>query len=273
MANKIRFAIDNYIDSAYLTCTSYSDMAVKKDSTTLPVENIKYISKSRVLRTIDNTETSINGVIKTELPVSSLVLNGHNFTEGTTVTIYLYSDLEYTLLLGSESHVLTSDDCACLNTLTQTNLVLWFTEYASVRSFRIKFTNSGTPSLDYFQVSRVFLTAYVEADINVSRGNTIFWNSNTKQYRTEGGSLSSNTTKSVKAFNFELDLVSETKRPRIFKELAGVGMRKDFFFSIFPECTGDIVKDYSGLVKLKKPLAITEFQNNLYKSNFSLEEI
>lgn len=278
---KIRFLTNNYIDDAYLTCTLASDtynpitgFSTIQDISTLPVSNIKYISKARVLRTIDNTSSSINGILESELPITCFILNGHNLTDGTTIDINLYSDPFFTTLSNTLQHIVTTKECACNNTLTQTNLAIWTTPYNSIRSFRIYFTNTGSPSVDYFQLSKLFIGNYIETQVGVSKGYSLQWEDDTKQYRTEAGTLASDYIAPRKVFEFSLDTIVESERANLQRSLGKVGMQKEFFVSMFPEITSEQREiDYRGVVKLTKVPIYKEYANNIYNARYVLEEV
>jgi len=97
--SKIRFIIDNYVDTASISADPTMD-------TNLPVENIKETARSKVTRSVDNTNQIIRGFFSSVKEVSAIVLGRHNFVIDTQYKISLYNnssiDTEYTNTGGTE---------------------------------------------------------------------------------------------------------------------------------------------------------------------------
>jgi len=279
---KLRLVTDNYISESYLTCSPASTTSqnlvdgnyIRQDLTTLPISNIKKISKSLVFRSIDATTISINGIIRDNLPTNCMIFNGYNFTEGTVITVTFYSDVGFSNFIDTVTHTVLSHECTCFEVLTQNNIVLWFNEIPNVKSFRVQLTNSSVIPLEYFQLSKLIVGNYLETYINFSKGYSIEYAEDTKQYRTQAGTLASDYVSPRKILEFSLDTIQEKERAKIKRALVGVGLQKEFFISMFPETSNiEKEKDFSAVVKLKKIPVYTEFAPNLYRSSFEVEEI
>ena len=68
--------------------------------------------------------------------------------------------------------------------------------------------------------------------------------------------------------------MTETDRTTIQNALRKVGLRKDFFISLFPEdVDNEKIVDYSGIVKLTKVPRYTEYAPKYYKSKYIMEEV
>ena len=77
-----------------------------------------------------------------------------------------------------------------------------------------------------------------------------------------------------KKFEFDIKTINEVDRVILQRALTNVGLRKDFYFSAFPEdCSVDKQEDYSAIVKLTKVPKVTEFQSSWYKSKYVMEEV
>jgi len=98
--NKIRFIIDNYIDTANISAEPSMDV-------NLPVANVKESSKSKVARSVGNANQTIRGSFSTAKEVSAIVIGRHNFVIDMQYKIYLYNnstiDNDYVNTGGLES--------------------------------------------------------------------------------------------------------------------------------------------------------------------------
>jgi len=98
--SKLRFIIDNYIDNTTLTTNPAMDV-------NLPVNNIKDSARSKVTRSVDDSNQEIRGTFSSTKDVSAIVIGRHNFIIDMQYKISLYNnnslDTQYTNTGGTES--------------------------------------------------------------------------------------------------------------------------------------------------------------------------
>ena len=83
--NKLRFIINNYIDNTILSAVPTMDV-------NLPVDNVKESSRSKVTRSVDNSNQEIKGYFNAAKEVSAIVIGRHNFTLDMQYKISLYNN-------------------------------------------------------------------------------------------------------------------------------------------------------------------------------------
>ena len=83
--NKLRFIINNYIDNTILSAVPTMDV-------NLPVDNVKESSRSKVTRSVDNSNQEIKGYFNAAKDVSAIVIGRHNFTLDMQYKISLYNN-------------------------------------------------------------------------------------------------------------------------------------------------------------------------------------
>ena len=154
------------------------------------------------------------------------------------------------------------------------HIVEWITDcIPQVRGFKIDiFLSEGSSS--YFEFGRLIVGNYIQPTFNIGFGHSLSWEENTKQYRTDAGTLRSDISVPYRKLDFNIGTINETDRILLQHELRNVGMRKDLFVSLFPEDSSNDKKiDYSGIFKITKVPTFTEFAQNYYKSKYSMEEV
>lgn len=260
-----RFLLSNAVDSATLTTNQLIFDG-------LPLENVKKLSKSLVMRTQTNAQLTINGLFAGRQQISSFIIAGHNFIPTVTYQLILYSvptdDPNYIVYNSGVLNV-TEEQYGVGERINY--ISLWFEEYTTL-FFKLIINKNGT-SIPYFQIYRLFAGNYVETDINIDLDNSIFWNEDTNQYRTDFGTLRSDISYPYKTIDFNFSTMLESERERIQLELAKVGMRKEFYLDIFPTSTTQKGVDYRGIFKLKKVPKFSEYAQNIYRSDYTVEEV
>jgi len=154
------------------------------------------------------------------------------------------------------------------------NIVEWLpTVQTGIKGFRLDIYLAGG-NTSYFEIGRIIIGKYIQPTYNIGYGHSLTWEENTKQYRTEAGSLRSDISIPFRKFEFNLGTITETDRVLLQHELRNVGLRKDIFISLFPEDDSlDKKTDYSGIVKMTKVPRFTEFAQNYYKAKYIMEEV
>jgi hypothetical protein len=264
--------LNNLMDTANFSVTAGSAM-----HPTLPEENLKEASRSLVARSVNspNTQTITGSLVSTE-GVNCFVIGNHNFNVGTSYRVKLYTDSALTTkLYDSDIITLTADNAATDTTGgIQYNLPLWFDTVFGVSTFVLDITNSSSNPMPYFQYNRLFIGKAIIMNIGASLGHNLYWKENTLQYRTEAGTLRSDSITASKIIEFSLNTVAESERSILQRALSVVGKRKDFFISLFPDaCEVATQLDYSGIVKMTKVPRFAEFAPSFYSSKYTVEEI
>jgi len=294
----MRLIIQNYVDSSEVTETSGSDT----------VENLKTYSREKVFKS--NTgggSFDLKVVLGSQAPVTAIVLGRHNFEAGMVLRIYLYSDTEFNTqkhdsgditIGGGEAGAASTNwgDIASIppaslepllgvwgvnlwggDTLRDvlTNFVYWVPEIDQVDTQTIQGIKIVIVApLEEVEVGRLIIGEYIEPTYTISYGHNISWEEKTKQYRRNGNTLRSNNTPSAKKLQFDLKTINDADNTLIHDSLKIVGMRRDFFVSIYPTDTDySKLKDYSGIMKLTKIPSMAEYLPSYYKSKYIMEEV
>ena len=247
---------------------------------------------------VENPGTQeIRGLQLPVISVNAIVLGRHNFPSGTTLRIYLYEGQTWDSFdLLYDSGILTVTDTDAGSAAVGWGDFLWGTiawgqdylsdEFAPSRNY-VHWITTGAisnvgcwkivldvPTTTELEVGRLFLGQYIEPTYNLSLDHKLSWEEHTTQYRTEGGTLRSDIATPVRKIEFELGTIHASDRPELQSGLRYVGMRKDFYISLFPEDTNqDRITDYSGIMKLTKVPVMQEFAPLYYKSKYVMEEV
>ena len=302
--SNLRMVVDNHIDTSVLTATN--------TNTTLTEENLKNVSRAKVTRSLDATTQEISGTFNEEKRVSAVIIGRHNLELNTEYTIELFTNADKTgLIYTSGSRIVTAEqigsnlwawgdflwgavswgaDRQIEAFSPKANLVHWLPDIYSAKSFKITINQPTgsriipymlgylpvtiTPGTTPFEIGRLIMGEYIEPTYNLSFGHNISWTESTKQYRTDAGTLRSDIGLPNRKFEFDIGTMTETDRTVIQNALRKVGLRKDFFISLFPD-DPDITKtiDYSGIVKLTKVPSYAEYAPKYYKSKYVMEEV
>jgi len=269
--------------------------------TNLPIAKAKEVTKSSIARSTGTDDIEIKGVLSSKKSVSALIIGRHNFSINTRYRLRLYDGADFaTELFDSGEQTVSIDeigsavvpwgdfewgtdpwggDTAITDEFAPAkNLVYWLSsEINSVSAYKLDiYKGYDAPLATYsnLEFSRLILGAYIEPTYNLSLNHALSWEENTKQYRTEAGSLRSDSSVPFRRFQFNITTIPESERTILQNGFRYVGLRKDFFFSTFPTDT-DIDKqtDYSAISKITKIPKFTEFVNNYYKSSYIIEEV
>ena len=271
----MKMLLTNLIDIATLEEPSISLLPE------LPLDNVKKVSKARVARTNTSTSTLvITGSLAFESDISAFIIGQHNFAANTTYNLELYNspDLSGSPIsyVGEGTKSISIEEAAIDIAKVQYNKAIWINDtngnsIESVGSFRLTLTKS---SMDYFQIGRLFIGDAIELKVGASYGHKIHWKENSKQYRTEAGTLRTDVYNPSKIIEFSLNTIYESERSNIQRSLSYVGKQREFYISLFPEdCSKVKELDYSGIVKMTKIPKYTEFAPDFYNAKYIVEEI
>lgn len=284
--SKMRIVTKNYTDNLETVLT-------ESPSTGDTVQNLKNYSRYYVFTT---NSSGSSQTIEMKAPdvsqVSCVVFGRHNFSINTQIRIYLYSDnawsnLEYDsglLNVGAEQagsdivkwgeflwgEVAWGDDTLADEFGRNPNYVHWIDTFAVAQTIRIVIY---TPDRDV-EISRLYIGKYIEPRFTLSYGYTLSYPESTKQYRKGGNTLRSTDGEPNKRFTFALNTINAEDRNLLQTGLRNVGLRKDFFISLFPfDDNTRKQEQYNGLMKLTKIPKMQEFNHNYYKSQYEMEEV
>jgi hypothetical protein len=205
------------------------------------VTNTQNTIRGQVWRTTSNAGQSVTAVFPDARTLSHFSMHRHLCHAG-SVQIQLYSDAAATTLVynstalsatpytASEPYVWSQGSNDPLKTYAP--FYLWFAEQSSIRAAKITF--SGTPSQNYWQVSRVWLGRYLELGINPQYGFQLGQAENTDRERTQGGSLRTNAGEQWRTFTFDLNDIADTELATWVDLRAYAGTSKDVAISAFP---------------------------------------
>jgi hypothetical protein len=271
---------------------------------TLPVTNLQKISKSQLARTSTNTNTQIRGKFNGAKNISAFILGRHNLPINTRYRFRLYNNSTFTEPTLYDS--LDTQEYKITDIQKGSKLIAWgdfiwgdviwaadeavTSEFAPPANLEFWFNPAENGALSYkldlykgwfepaivtqFEIGRLFIGDYIEPTYNFSYGHGMQWQENTKQYRTESGTLRSDTAVPYREFSFELKTITESDRVLLQHQFRDVGLRKDFYMSMFSTDTHlEKQKDYSAIVKITKVPKFTEFITEYYNSKYTMEEI
>jgi hypothetical protein len=268
-----RWVTINYIDEAAL----FTNLEDRVDDNTYPqlsVNNLKRLSKSLVTRSLSSSSFNIYGVLTQPETVNCFIICGHNFTEGTDISLQFYYDnsLDIDSRIYNYSTQITSANAEQSGIMT--NLAIWLDTPISIASFNLSMSVSITNPTNYFQIYKLFCGNYFQSRVSASLGNIWYYKDGSNQYRTDAGSLRTDIVASPKSFEFSLNTITEIERSQLQRELAKVGMRKEFYISAFKNsCESDKEVDYSGVVKLTRIPSYSEIIDNIYSGSLAVEEV
>jgi len=257
---------------------------------TLPLTNLTKVQRTKVVRTSD----LVGGmVINLNWGGSTKSMDGfglmrHNLGTGATIQLEIFDGQNQT---GSTLY--DSGAVAALPTKTLGDLywgvdplgaqlfegwdsgegfsTMWFAQVAAL-SARVSIVDAGNPD-GYIQAGRLVLGVASTPAINVSLGLANAWQENTKQTRSEGGSLRSDAKAQYRDINLTMGELDASSRTGFFENVRYVGKRKDFLASIFPECGGGVERDYTMQCKFSAMPNFVYWAENTYRVSFKLTEV
>lgn len=273
--NKIAFVLDNKADDGSL-------LATPSPVATLPVSNLKKTNRSYVFRTTSTADQSITGNLAGGQPLSAFVLSRHNITGTVRLRLYPQNYQQGTVLYDSTalsaidplpwgSFVWGTNEWGLpYNDGLPDNYVLFF-DSVLCASFQIDIVDASNAD-GYFEVNRLFLGQATQVTYNMSWGASLKWEEDTKQIRTDGGTLYSEPSLPYRKLKFNLQWLTEDDRAFISEKLRTVGKRKDIFVSAYPDNTDAKFNEYSFVGKFSSLPSFTHIFNNNFSSDYEIEE-
>lgn len=213
---------------------------------TLLVTNLQNQTRARLWRSTSAAAQTIYGDWASNQTLSSVVLARSNLSTGAELTLKLYSG-------AGQSGSLLYDSTAQTKTGNldwgYRDFGWWFTPTSGVRSFSLKVDDTANDD-GYVEASRLVLGTYFEPVRNMSYGLALDWKEDSKQERTEGGTLRTDGKSPFRGWSFHLGRLTETERASILSIARNVGVRDDLYLSCFPDASGNTERDYAGVVKI-----------------------
>lgn len=256
MSANVRLIYDNAADRATLAA---SPALVS----TLPVTNLQDPSRSRPARTTSTATQVITGGWSVLEMVGSMALSRHNLSSGATLQLELFSGAGLTgsLLFDSGEALavsafgwgefgwgMTGWGGSVFDSWPDRFSNLYFTAVLA-RSFRLTIKDASNAA-GYLQMGRLFLGPYFEPVSNMSYGLTCGPQEDSRQTRTDGGTLRTDPQGSYRHWSFDLDWVEPAERATLTEILRLKGKRTDMFINCFPGAGGVQERDHAGAVKL-----------------------
>lgn len=285
MAN-LRIMFPNEADSAVLTVTPDS-------VTNLPVTNLQIKKRGYIWRSMDLTAQAIFGNWADSAPrtLGGAVLHRHNLTAAATARLRVWDAQNQTGTLLYDSGVTALGTtygwgsfawgmvpwggATIFDSWSYRASTFWFpANLTTARSFRWDITDVGN-AWGFMEASRIYMGAVFEPTINMDRPNEIGWDESTEQFRTAGGSLLSDQTRTpFRRWNVKWGHLSEADRETLFEITRRAGKRMDLYISGFPGEGGAKERDYAGLVKFINIPTLTNLQVDAseYEAPLTVEE-
>lgn len=255
---------------------------------TLPQDNLKKSQRTKVVRTSDVNDLILNldwaGLGKN---VSGVGLMRHNLTSSATWRIQAWDGQNQTGTEVYDSGTIAATSVKSLGDLDwgvdplgasvfdgwdEDNVFSthWLTQITPL-SMRIT-VSDGTNTDGYLQASRLFIGVASTPSVNVNFGLKSLWQENTKQFRSEGGSLRSDPKPQYRQFILSMDNLTAGERSGFFENVRVVGKRQDFLVSVFPEFEGAQERDYTMSCKFTAMPTFTYKSHDVHKTTFNLVE-
>jgi len=262
-------------------------------ATNAPVTNLQIGLRAKIARINTTGPWTISGVYPTAKRISAVSLYKHNFSSLAAMTLKLYRDVALTSQIGSDYTVTLGGVLQEFGLAFQPlgwggagykyggeTFELWpasyFTQWLpsavdAVMGFKIIISDSGASS--YLEMGRIYMGDYWSPTTNISYGMNMGWQEESSQFRTDGGSLRTEGYEPYRSFDMDFSILSPNERAELAVLFRRIGLRKDFFISVYPEAGGDIERDYTSAVKLTSmPSLSADFFNN-YTTSLTLEEV
>ncbi len=275
----IRIVTSNVSDAATLTSSDFT--------AGLPVSNLQLEGRARVARTANATGAkTINGDLAGVSMLAACVLYNHNLTSQATWRLRLWDAVSQ-----SGNMVYDSTTASALPALGWGEFpwgavpwgasvftgwgaafsVLWFPAVLA-RSFRLEITDPANGD-GYLQAKRLLLGPYFEPQVNVELGLQLYWEDNSVQRRTQGGSLRTDVRTRYRVLRAQLGHLSDSERAVAVETMRQIGLRTETFVSVFPGMGGAQERDYSMLGKFTSMPQFTNGELFSHQAQLAFEEV
>jgi len=275
----IRIVTSNVSDAATLTSSDFT--------AGLPVSNLQLEGRARVARTVNATGTkTVSGDLAGVSMLAACVLYNHNLTSQATWRLRLWDAVGQSGNLVYDSNTASALPAlgwgefqwgavpwgASVFTGWGTAFsVLWFPAVLA-RSFRLEITDAAN-SDGFLQAKRLLLGPYFEPLVNVDYGLQLYWEDNSVQRRTQGGSLRTDVRTRYRVLRAQLGHLTDSERAVAVDTLRQIGLRTETFVSVFPGAGGAQERDYSMLGKFTSMPQFSNGEPSSHQAQLSFEEV
>ncbi len=275
----VRIVTSNVSDAATLSSADFV--------AGLPVGNLQLEGRARVARTANATGTkTINGDLAAAGVVAACVLYNHNLSSQATWRLRLWdAPAQAGSLLFDSGTVgalpaigwgefgwgLIPWGASVFTGWGAAFSVLWFPAVAA-RSFRLELADASNAA-GFLQAKRLLLGPYFEPAVNLDYGLQLYWQDNSPQRRTQGGSLRTDVRTRYRVLKGRLGHLSDAERAIALETLRQIGLRTETFISVFPGEGGAEERDYSLLGKFTASPEFTNGQPSSHQAQLIFEEV
>ena len=276
MAN-LRIVANNATDLS--TCTLSATTA----NSSYPVSNLTDPARGTLFRTTDATASrEIKLTWSADVSVNTVALCRHNLTNSATWNIYVYSTTDWTGTPLWSATSLDAYDTSLLGanaTYTDAdvrglkNSVYYHSSTATTaQSLKIVISDTSNPD-GYLEASRLFVGAYQSPARNAAPGVTMEWAEDSRQYRTDGGSLRTHyVVQPWRELDVQMRHFSAADR-LIWSDLYRYcGRRRDFWFSLYPGDGTSAELENQGQFKFKSVAALSHDAPSHWLTSYTIAE-
>jgi hypothetical protein len=229
----LRLVPRNFHDEATLTNSI-------TPATGFPVTNTQNSTRSLVWKSTGTTAQTIKGTLAASRSATFFGMFRHAMSGG-SVRIQLFSDAAWTTQ--------TYDSTALpVNNITPTDVYdwgigsndpfagtwpywIWFAS-AAFQSYTISF--SGSPTIGYWQASRIWLGKHLEVTYNPAYGATLGFLDQSDRDRSRSGSLRTRVGPTWRTMDLTMGEIDESQRAAFLDILQYCGTSRDVVASLFP---------------------------------------
>jgi hypothetical protein len=277
--SNVRMVMINEFDAA--TVSQSAGVTVP----TLPATNMQFYNNSRIWRSLSVDLSVLQGNFADLQLLSAFILWRHNLTNSSVMRLQLYAAPNQTGALVYDSgeipaiqQITFGDWDWRIQPVVASALDTWDVKYSQhwfnsvfARSYRITLKDPLNPA-PHLDCARIYLGRHFEPAVNFSYGRLWQLGSNEQQFRTDDGSLFSNTSPRWRTAQFSFDYIDDADRPGLMAALRYAGISQDFFISLYPEEGGQREVENAYACKFKQHPAVTNTAQNNYKIPLIVEE-
>lgn len=273
----MKLIAQNEVDDAYIS----AEPAVV---TTLPVDNLQDAVRERVMRTTSTADQVIKLRWDDNRVFSAIALIRHNLSSAATWRIQIFSDSWWEDEVYDSGGVIANPPKPLgelnwgIDPLGATIFRGWAYAFATLY-FDVKAGKSALVTISdplnadgYIEASRLIFGYHIEPQINPAYGLKLGWTESTKQSRTEGGALRSESKDPYRKLSFDLQWIYEADRKRLFETMRKIGKRKDFFISIYPGAGLELERDNAMHAKITGMPDFSIPFYGIHSAQFDIEE-
>lgn len=267
-------------------------LAASSEDAALPIEHVQRQERGRIWASEDTSDVVITGNWDAPQALDTFVWYRHNLSAAATIRLRLYGGLSQTgtllydsgvVELGEDAGYGESDyglfDYGGSSVFAAEGYAFYplYFEDADVQialSIQIDISDAANPD-GHFETSRGIIGSKTELYYDAAKGSGWYWEEDTEQKRSAGGSLRSEEGSTpYRCFEIRMSLLNEADRENIFELSRDAGRRRDLFIASHPGEGGNKERDSSALVKittLPKPMSRTDGHEQ-YESSIVFQE-